>query len=169
MARGVKIAAAVRQAVLDDLKATLGTADGALRRVASRHGVSVSSVRKIRTDYGLMSAGEARTRTENGARQAAASNQERRAALAKRLLGVAERAIDDMTRPATIHSFGGKDNTHNSIVVDEPIFNDRRQLALIAAIALDKSLLIEKHDSEAGAASDFEKFQRWLTQGGEVP
>jgi hypothetical protein len=168
MTRGVPLSAALRQAVADDLMETLGTAAGSLRQVAERQGVSVSSVRRVRVDLGLMSAEEARSKTENGARQIIASNMERRAELARRLLGVAEKALDDMERPAVIHSFGGKDNTYNSKEVPEPVFNDRRQLALIAAIAIDKSLVIEKHDAESGAGSDFEKFQKWLTQGGEI-
>lgn len=76
-----------------------------------------------------------------------------RAELSQRLLDEARRALDDMHRPAKIYNFGGKDNTYNERTVDEPPVGDRRQLATIAAITLDKHRMLDGYDTDRAAAS----------------
>lgn len=162
MTRGVPLDPELREAIAEDMRRTLGTPDGALRRVAERHGVSMGAVRNVRNDYGLIGAPEARAKMQNATEAMQSSNAERRATIAKSLLRVAEEAIADMDRPCTIFNFGGKDNTYTERKVTRPPFADRRQLATIAAIAIDKHVVIDKHDAELGAGSDFERFQQWL-------
>lgn len=168
MARGVPLSREFRAEVAEGMQELLGTPEGSIRKLAERYGISPTAIRRIRDEFGLISPEEARAKTKNGARALAASNAERRAMIAKRLLDEAERALDDMSEPALMRSFGGKDNTYAEHLMDEPDFAGRRTLMTIVGIALDKALVIEKFDAESGAASDFELFQRWIAGGGEV-
>lgn len=158
MPQGVPLSAELREAIRADLEATLGTAQGSIRLVALRHGVAGATVRKVRDAAGLMSAVDARAKTKNAAEQVKASNAARRAAIAKKLLDVAERAIADMDEPAVIYNFGGKDNTYNEKTLLKPDFGGRRQLATIAAIALDKHAMLEKIDTDVAGGSDMDRF-----------
>lgn len=158
MPQGVPLSPELREAIRADLVETLGTPSGSMRLVATRHGVSDSTVRKVRDEAGLMSAEAARAKTQNAAEQTKASNAARRAEIARRLLAVAEQALDDMGRPAFVFNIGGKDNTYTQHTVDKPVFGDRRTLATIAAIALDKHVALEKHDSDVAGGSDMDRF-----------
>lgn len=144
-----------RLAIEKDLKATHGTREGATRRVADRHGISQSTVRRIQIDLRLapFADDEVRTVTKNATAALVADNAARRAAIAKRLLDVAERAIDDMGAPAKIYNFGGKDNTYNEREVPRPPTGDQRNLATVAAIALDKHKMLDGYDAQQGMAS----------------
>lgn len=166
MARGVPLSPEQRAEIAEKMRETIGTPEGSVRKLAALFGVGPTSIRRIRDEFGLRSADEARAMTEKAAQQTKISNADRRAALAKRLLQVAEHALDDMAEPTIVFSFGGRDNTYAEHELLEPDFAGRQKLMTIAAIALDKHLVIEKHDSEASAASDFELFQRWIAGGG---
>lgn len=81
----------VRDAVAADIRATAGTTDGSVRRIAARHGVGMGTVRRIAADYGLADAwrdGAARTEAANA--QRAAHLAERRNQLQADLLDDAE-------------------------------------------------------------------------------
>jgi hypothetical protein len=77
----------------------------------------------------------------------------RRARISERLVEAAERALDDMNAPAVIYNFGGKDNTYAERPVSRPPVADQRQLATIAAIALDKHRMLDQYDAQQGMAS----------------
>lgn len=158
MSQGVRLTAERREAIRADLEASLGTAQGSIRLVAARHDVAGATVRKIRDEAGLMSPAAARAKTKNAAEQVKATNAARRAEIARRLLHVAETALDDMERSAFVFNIGGKDNNYTQHTVDKPVFADRRQLATIAAIALDKHIALERHDSDVAGGSDMDRF-----------
>lgn len=158
MPQGVPLSAEMREAIRADLEATLGTPQGSMRLVASRHGVSESTVRKVRDEAGLMSSADAQAKTKNAVESARLNNAARRAAIAKRLLDVADQALDDMDRAAFVFNIGGKDNTYTQHPVDKPVFADRRQLVTIAAIALDKHAMLEKIDTDVAGGSDMDRF-----------
>lgn len=75
----------------------------------------------------------------------------RRARLQVDLLEDAERLRKQLWQPAVIHNFGGRDNTHNSIDVDEPVFADKLKIVQAVGVAIDKSVRLAEHDAGAGA------------------
>lgn len=164
-----RISDEVRSAVLADLRRTLGTPEGAQRLVAQRHGISQSSLRRIAEAEGLQPGITARARIENATAVVTLTNAQRREALAAKLLDVAEEAIEDMRREALVYNFGGKDNTYAEHVLERPGFADRRQLATIAAIALDKHAVLERFDSASAAGQQADLLLRLLTGQGPAP
>lgn len=98
--------------------------------------------------------------TEEATRHRVAQLAERRAVLAEALQGDAERLTELMWSPATIYSFGGKDNVYREKDVNEPPAADKRNLMAAANVAIEKSLKLvppEREDAEGLAAVD-----QWL-------
>jgi transposase-like protein len=157
-----RISDEVRAAVVADLRQTQGTPEGSMRQVGDRHGVSLASVRRIAAAQGLAGTA-ARVRAENATAVAAQTNAQRRERLAARMLDMAERALDDMIKPATVFNFGGKDNTYNERELSKPPTADQRNLATIAAIAVDKHAVLERFDSAGAAGQQAELLLRLLT------
>jgi transposase-like protein len=157
--RGVPIEPAVRAAIVADLRATVGTPEGSIRRVAERHGVSRQSIVRIAADEGVSWSDEGRHKVENAVEARRKTNAELRSALAERLLGVANRALSDMDSPAVIYNFGGKDNSYNERTVERPPTADQRNLATIAAIAIDKHKVLDMYDADARSGA---MLDRWL-------
>lgn len=141
-----------REAIKEDLRRTHGTTEGALRRVAARHDVSMSSVRKIAVEMKL-DGSQARSRTKNATAAIKDDLATQRAELSRRMVAAAHRALDDMESPAVIYNFGGKDNTYNEKSVPRPPTGDQRNLMIIAATALDKHRMLDQYDAQLGFAS----------------
>jgi hypothetical protein len=141
-----------KDAIRDDLRHTFGTTDGSVLKVAGRHDVSATSVRVLARELGLVSS-ESRARTKNATEAQTADLAARRARISERLVEAAERALDDMNAPAVIYNFGGKDNTYAEKPVARPPVADQRQLATIAAIALDKHRMLDQYDAQQGLSS----------------
>jgi hypothetical protein len=100
------------------------------------------------------------TVTEEATRHRIAQLAERRAVLAEALQGDAERLTELMWSPATVYSFGGKDNVYRERDVNEPPAADKRNLMAAANVAIEKSLKLvppEREDAEGLAAVD-----QWL-------
>jgi hypothetical protein len=74
----------------------------------------------------------------------------RRAELALALLDDAARLRAQIWQPCTIHNFGGRDNTHNSHDIDEPLFADKLKLMQAATLAAGKAIDIDRYDSGTG-------------------
>ncbi|MFB4276055.1 hypothetical protein ACBJ59_12225 [Nonomuraea sp. MTCD27] len=132
---------------------------GKSRNEAAReHGVSASTVSRI-------AAANARTfdrsKTKNATEAARADNAALRAATSRRLLVKANEFLDQMDREHLAWNFGGKDNTYNEKTLPRPPVSDLRNLMTAAAVAIDKHIVIEKHDNsgESHAAVD-----AWLTE-----
>lgn len=127
---------------------------------AREHGVSASTVSRI-------AAANARSfdraKTKNATEAARLDNAALRASTSRRLLEKANEFLDLMDQPHTAFNFGGKDNTYNEKLLDRPPVSDLRNLMTAAAVAVDKHLVIEKHDNsgESHAAVD-----AWLTEMG---
>lgn len=157
-----RISDAVRQAIVADARATIGTPEGALRRIAARHGVSDATVRRCIAEAGdIPPAGSPATRAkmENATKTRQLTMADRRARLAERFVEVAERALDDMDSPATVFNFGGKDNTFEARVLPRPPTADQRNLAIIAATAVDKHKVLDNYDSDV---RDRDALTAWL-------
>lgn len=136
-----------RTAILEDLESDT---EESCRTIAKRHGVSDATVRKIAKDEGFTNA-FTRADTKNATEAAAADNAARRAELSRRFLEEAKLALDEMHRPHLAFAFGGKDNTFAEKELPSPPTGDKRNLMIIAATAVDKSMALDKHDSGAGA------------------
>lgn len=159
MGRGIPITPEKRAAIVADLRATMGTADGSIRLVSDRHGVAKSSISRIAQAEGISWTQEGRSIAENAVDQRRKTNAQLRSALAERLLEVANRALSDMNAPAVIYNFGGKDNSYNERTVDRPPTADQRNLATIAAIAIDKHKVLDMYDADARSGA---MLDRWL-------
>jgi hypothetical protein len=78
------------------------------------------------------------------------------------MLVVAREALESMDSPIEVYSFGGKDNTFASEVLDAPSPADQRNLMTIAAIAVQRHVELVKVDSgrdELQAASVLDGLQ----------
>lgn len=155
-----KISPETRVKVLDAIRA-----GGKRNAIAREHGVAASTVTKIAQDAGLADAFD-RSATENATRAAVADNKARRAVLARRFLDEAEAALADMRAPHLVYSFGGRDNAYNEHTLDVPPSGDRRNLMIIAATAVDKSMAIDRHDDDAQGLAAVDAWLRDITGGG---
>ena len=136
----------LRAAIIASIKA-----GGKRNEIAREHHVSVSTVSRIAQQEGLGDAFD-RSQTENATRAMQIDNKARRAGISARLLDKAEQCLDLMDEPYLVHSFGGKDNTYNEHLLDRPPSTDMRNFMTTAAVAIDKHAVLEKLDSDQGAA-----------------
>lgn len=146
-----------RTAILTGIKA-----GGTCRGIAREHKVSPDTVRRIAAEGGIEQP-FARTNTKNATEAKKADNAALRATTSRRFLEECNRFLDDLHKPHLVWNFGGKDNTFNSKELPAPSTADKRNLIVSAATAIDKHLVIEKHDNsgESHAAVD-----QWLTEMG---
>lgn len=126
-------------------------ADGQGRNeIARTVGIALGSVTKIVSEAGL---NFDRTATVAATAAAKADARARRAELGRLLLEDAHRLREQVWTPTTVFNFGGKDNTYEEHLMPKPPTGDLRNLMVIAATAIDKHLVLERHDaSEPDAA-----------------
>lgn len=74
----------------------------------------------------------------------------RRTQLALDLQADAERLRKQLWEPAKVFSFGGKENTYEQVIHDEPPFPDKRAIMAAVATAVDRSLKLEPPKDEDG-------------------
>lgn len=150
----------VKAAIADDLRATAGTTDGAIRRVADRHGVSTDTVRRV-----AAAAGVALTReiTKKATEASLSDLAARRAKLAGELLAYAE---ETMERARQL-----RDGTYVAPVGIPDYALDWMpsvaQSLVTVGIALDKHKMLDQYDSEARGAAAVDLFLRAVA--GEGP
>jgi transposase-like protein len=127
---------------------------------AREHEVSASTVSRIAA---ANARSFDRSKTKNATEAARVDNAALRASTSRRFLEKANDLLDQMEQPHVAFNFGGKDNTYNEKQLDKPPVSDLRNLMTAAAVAVDKHLVIEKHDNsgETHAAVD-----AWLSQMG---
>lgn len=140
-----------REAIEQDIR------DGLKRNeIARRHDVSGATVTKIGKALEANGAGPAfdRSATKRATEAREADNAAERARLRGLLLQDAHRLREQLWKPCTIHNFGGKDNTYNSVDLDQPTFADQRQIMTSVGIAIDKIVRLDVGDAaEQQAAS----------------
>ncbi|GAA3441050.1 hypothetical protein [Planomonospora venezuelensis] len=146
MPRGKALPDDKRQAILDDIKASQKSRNA----IARDHDVSVGTVTNIAKRNGLTTAFD-RSSTKRATEAKQADNRAVRAELSRRLLAKAGDLLDQMDGEYLVYSFGGKDNTFNSKVLPKPPAAELRNLMTSAAVAIDKHVVIDRHDSGAGA------------------
>jgi hypothetical protein len=116
-----------------------GPREAARRLAAEGHAVPWATVASWARRAGAQT--ECIPRTRAAMEAAALSMNQRRQRLAESMLAEAELCMEEMHRAATIHHWT-KDGEHVDHTLVEPTFADRRQLATIAAILVDKSQLL---------------------------
>ncbi|WP_052720211.1 hypothetical protein [Actinoplanes rectilineatus] len=131
----------VRAAILDDIRSgVLGN-----RKIATKHGVSSGTVTNIARQAGVSDAFE-RTHTKKATEAAALDNKALRVKTARRFLNKANELLDQMDQPHLVFNFGGKDNTYEEHLLQRPPTGDLKNLLVSAATAIDKHLVLERHD-----------------------
>ncbi len=118
-------------------------------KISELTGIHARRVSAIAKDLGLTFRRGPRVAAATEARKADAAS--RRAALALALLDDAERLRKQLWEPATIHNFGGRDNTYNSHQLDEPLFGDKLKISQATGVLIDRSLRLTDYDAERGA------------------
>jgi hypothetical protein len=131
-----------RAAILADIKA------GAKGRnqIARDHGVSVSTITKIAQDSGSTTAFD-RSDLKKATEAAVIDSKALRVATARRFLDKANGLLDQMDQPHIVFNIGDKDNTYTEQLMQRPPTGDLRNLMVSAATAIDKHLVLERHDA----------------------
>jgi hypothetical protein len=80
----------------------------------------------------------------------AARNAALRAEIAHTLLGVAKQFASELTEGCYVYAFGGKSNDFTDATAKLPGPRDRQALLTSIGIALDKSVMLERHDADGG-------------------
>lgn len=141
----------VREAISADLRATHGTAEGSLRKVADRHGVGMSSVRVLRDELRLE---PARARTKNATAAKVADMAAQRAELSQRALDMARAALDEIKQGEVIVSWTDFGSTPVVKRLPGMVTPKGRQALMTSfAIALDKHKMLDGYDASKAAAS----------------
>jgi transposase-like protein len=133
-----------REAIISDLRQDGANVSG----LARIHGVSRTTVAVIKRE---VFGGQTAERTRQAVEDRRAQLASQRAVLSATFLQRAQEALAAMVSPTVIYNFGGKDNTYNEKEVDRPPTADQRNLMIIAATALDKHLVAERHDAMQNA------------------
>ncbi len=127
-------------------------------QIARDLGISPSTVTNIARKHG---SNFDRTKTKKATHARTLDNKARRALLAKRMLDAADQALTDMSAPYTVHDFGfsgyGRRDEDGEMVgggwefvtkeLKRPPAGDQRSFMVISATAIDKSIVIDKHDN----------------------
>lgn len=129
-------------------------------RIAEQHGVAPSTVTAIAKAEGLTGAFD-RSSTKNATEALRADSKQRRALLSRRLLDRAAEALEQMDQPHIVFKIGGSENIYTEHEMNRPPTGDMRNLMIIAATAIDKHIVIERHDSDQLQLSEFD---RWLAE-----
>lgn len=156
-----RISDEVKAAVVADLRKTIGTEDGSVRKVAVRHGVGMTTVRDLATKHGLSFAPgpETHARLQN----ARATNAQRREALSARMLARAEKLEASLDEQVYTYSFGGKDGLFSDAWATRPSPSDAKHIMTAAGIALDKHKVLEQFDSAGAAGQQADLLLKLLT------
>lgn len=137
-----------RAAIITDIRAGhLGA-----RKIAAKHGVAPSTVTKLAGEAGIDDAFE-RSQTKNATAAAVVDNKALRILAAQRLIRKAHDLIDQMDQPHIVFNIGGKDNTYEEHLMAKPPTADLRNLMVTAATAIDKHLVLERHDANGPDAA----------------
>jgi transposase-like protein len=124
--------------------------DGGRRNeIARQHDVSPGTVSNVAREEGLTDAFD-RTATERATAARNADVTARRSELKALLVEDAHRLRELLWEPCTVYKFGGKDNTLNSVDLEEPDFEGKRNLMTSVGIAVDKVEKLERLDLGGG-------------------
>ena len=86
-----------------------------------------------------------------------------RAQLEIDLLQDAARMRAQLWQPAQLHSFGGKNHTHVSVEIPEPVFRDKRDLMQAVKNAIESATRLAAIDATAQAAAAVDQWLEHMT------
>jgi hypothetical protein len=123
--------------------------------IARRHGVSAVSVKRIRIRAGLQ------PRSSDALRVAAARARGvrllhvswRQARMVVELLEDAQKLREQLWQPTMVFGFGGSAYRYAEAQLEEPDPEGKLAIIIAVAICIDKSLMLERRDQRADAAS----------------
>lgn len=148
---------ATRAAIIEDLASE---DEESCRTIANRHGVSDATVRKIAKDEGFTQA-FTRVNTENATRARVADMKSQRSQLAATLLGDALKLRERAWTAYTYYE-RSKDGVER-VELDLPPLSEVRNAYTALAIAIDKHVVLDRHDSDStGLAAVDEWLQTML-------
>lgn len=117
--------------------------------IAREHGVSGSTVTAIAKAEGLTDAFD-RSATKRATEAKNADTSSRRAELKALLVEDAHRLLAQLWAPCEYLHFGGKDNTLGRVELDQPTFEQQRNIMASFGIAVDKVAVLAKLDAGGG-------------------
>ncbi|MEW1638641.1 helix-turn-helix domain-containing protein [Streptomyces sp. NPDC093801] len=109
------------------------------------------------------------SQTAEGTRVRMLQLAEKRAILADALTDDALRLSEQMWEPSAIHSFGGKDHTYASALVDEPPAADKRALMAAAAAANAAAMRLVPPEAETEGMAAVDQWLRGMMGGTPAP
>lgn len=126
--------------------------DGKTRNAIARAvGVSGATVTKVAKE--LETQGEAPAFDRSATKRATAAREVDQAAERARLRGLlledAHRLRRQLWQPCVMHNFGGKDNTHNSITLEQPTFEQQAKIMTSVGICVDKIVRLDQANDGA--------------------
>jgi hypothetical protein len=110
---------------------------------AKKHSVSPGTVQNIAREIGHSFE---RTATENATRAKMADMKAMRAELAEMMLEAARDALHELKDEYVVHHFT-KEGDFVKAKLDKPPASDKRNLMVVAATAIDKTIVIDRHDN----------------------
>jgi transposase-like protein len=121
--------------------------------IAREHDVAGSTVGKIAKELEAQGELDAppfdRAQTQR-AREALDQDQAlNRARLQALLLSDAHRLREQLWLPCVMHNFGGRDNTHNSIDLPQPTFEQQKAIMSAVSLAVDRVVRLDNRSEEA--------------------
>lgn len=165
-----------RSAILADLYATQGTPDGALRKVAARHGRALSTISAIAAKAGMVEhVGRSSGLEKTGVRMAAATHAEnckqRRMAASARAAEVAvelgQLLIDELRGQAgvTRHERNERRERDGALVIDGTM--DYRRLSMAFAAVVSTHLNLEGIDTDSVNPAMVDRFNEHMLTAGD--
>lgn len=145
-----------RAAILADIQA----GQKSRNQIARDHKVSVSSVTKLAPPGSFD-----RSQTKRATEALVVDAKARRAEIGRKFLEKADRLLDQMEQPHIVFNIGGKDNVYTEHLMDAPPTADIRNLMTSAAIALDKHMAADKHDSDDQGLAAVDAWLRTMLGG----
>jgi hypothetical protein len=155
-----------RQRIADAIRAGAGKRSQA--DIAREFSVGRTTVSRIADELGLTDAWD-RSLTKNATQARSADMAEARTVIAAKLLRKANELIDQMDDAHLVFSFGGKDNDYNEHILERAPTTDLRNLMTTAAIALDKHVLLDKHDHDDSGGAAVDSWLRHVMSSGPTP
>lgn len=141
-----------------DLRATHGTPEGSMRKVAARHDRSLTTIRGIVRDLELDSVAAARAHTKRAKIVGTETNEQLRARLSAKLAAKAEKIIDRLDEGSVVvATFEG---AITEAKIKGKLARDLQAEAVALGILLDKHKMLEQWEHGERAA---DAVSQWLT------
>lgn len=133
--------------------------------IARRIGRSGRTVSRIADELGLSFERGETVRAATEARKVDAKA--KRAALAVALLDDAEKMRQALWEACTVYNFGGKDNTFEQALINEPSFRDKREIMQAVSLAAERAMRLDEYDKIDESLSGIDAWLAHMTGSNE--